>query len=790
MPKELYIIVTQYPYAFGEPFLEEEVKVLEHRFDKIYFIIPEPKNVDKNAPQYYVPANGEVVFLKAGMSAWVKVLGVIGALFSLSFWEEVLLLKRKYNLPRNWTMLKHIFSYYGKAYKFIDEMKPIFSRSEADKIVYTYWCTEYTLAAAMLRDLNDTLKVVTRLHGWDINFERSNVKYLPMRTKIFNRLDTIYTISEHGKKYLNRKFPEINSTKIVNQYLGTQNGTYLPTPMKNEPFRLLSLAFISPVKQLHKITEALALIDDREIEWTHIGNGPLEAQIMAEAREKLGAKSNIKFSFLGAKSKSEIYALLGSSSFHCLINTSESEGIPVSLMEGLSFGIPVIAPAIGGIGEMVTTGYNGILMSTAPPVTEIRDAIMSIASMSEAAYQTMRTNAYQVWEGKFNASKNFSAFGDYLLEKSREFKECTKCILNTQDYPDIKFDEQGVCDICHTYEDLASRTILRGEAGNKALTDLIAEIKEYGKGKEYDCLIGVSGGVDSSYLAYLTREWGLRPLVIHVDNGWNTELAVSNIEKLLNTLNYDLYTYVIDWEEMRDLQLSFMKANVLDIDLPFDNAFMAILYRLAAKHNIKHILSGHNTATEGYLPPNFTHNKLDSINIRDIHKKFGTVKLKTFPVIGRLQQQYYEKVRQINIYTPLNWMEYNKADAKKLIIDKMQWRDYGGKHYENIFTRFYQGHILYKKFHVDKRKSHLSTLICSGQITKAEAEAEIQKPVYPDNSLLQLDTEFFLKKMNMSPAEFDRYIHAAPIPHTHYRSYENIINNIRPYYRMIKSITR
>ena len=177
--------------------------------------------------------------------------------------------------------------------------------------------------------------------------------------------------------------------------------------------------------------------------------------------------------------------------------------------------------------------------------------------------------------------------------------------MDTNDYPNISFDDAGVCDICHTYEELASRTILKGSDGSKALNSLIDEITKYGKDQEYNCLVGVSGGVDSSYLAYLSKEWGLRPLVIHVDNGWNTELAVSNIEALLNKLDYDLYTYVIDWEEMRDLQLSFIQANVLDIDLPFDNAFMAILYRLAAKHNIKHIISGHNTATEGYLPPKF-----------------------------------------------------------------------------------------------------------------------------------------------------------------------------------------
>lgn len=373
------------------------------------------------------------------------------------------------------------------------------------------------------------------------------------------------------------------------------------------------------------------------------------------------------------------------------------------------------------------------------------------------------------------------------MTTQRTYQICTKCILDTNDYPDMHFDANGVCEICNIYDDLARRTIVKGDAGQQKLNQLIADIKAAGKGNEYDCIVGISGGVDSTYVAWLSKEWGLRPLVMHIDNGWNSELAVMNIENIVKKLGYDLYTYVINWNQMKDLQLAFMKASVVDIDLPFDNAFMAVLYQLADKHNIKYILSGHNTETEGYLPPNWVHNKLDTMNLRDIHKRFGTESIKGFPMIGMLRMWYYKKVKKVKMATPLDYIDYNKEKVKKFIIEELEWRDYGGKHYENIFTRFYQGYILPEKFHVNKRKSHLSTLICSGQITREEALEEDKKPIY-DASLLKIDKEFFLKKFRLSEQEFER-IMALPVKqHTDYKSYMNVYKKLRPYYRFLKRL--
>jgi N-acetyl sugar amidotransferase len=362
--------------------------------------------------------------------------------------------------------------------------------------------------------------------------------------------------------------------------------------------------------------------------------------------------------------------------------------------------------------------------------------------------------------------------------------------MDTNDYPAITFDENGVCSICHIYDDMAAKTVKRGKEADIALNSMLDEIKKYGKNREYDCLIGVSGGVDSTYLSYKAKEWGLKPLILHVDNGWNTELSVMNIEQLVKKLGYDLFTYVIDWNEIKDLQLSYLKASVLDIDVPTDNAYAAAVFKIANEKNIKYILTGHNTVTEGWLPPTFTHFKYDIINMKAIHKKFGKVPLKTFPYLGITKGWYYLKIKGLKTYSPLNWIEYDKKQVKEFIQKELGWRDYGGKHYENIFTRFYQGYILYKKFGVDKRKSHLSTLICSGQISREMALEEIKSNPYPSEELLQEDREYLIKKLGISETIFEEILNAPVKQHTDYPSILNWYDRLRPYVRTAKKFKK
>lgn len=334
---------------------------------------------------------------------------------------------------------------------------------------------------------------------------------------------------------------------------------------------------------------------------------------------------------------------------------------------------------------------------------------------------------------------------------------------------EITFDENGVCSFCHEFDEISAQTIGRPlEVRLKELEDSVARIKDLGKKDKYDCIIGLSGGVDSSYICYWAKEVGLRPLVVHFDNGWNSELAVKNIEKIIEKLNFDLYTYVINWEEFKDLQLAYIKASVIDIEVPTDQLIFATLYKIARKYKIKSIINGNNISSEAILPRTwFYPDKLDLVNLTNIHKKFGLKPLKNFPKLGLTQQFIYKKLFSMFSVSPLNLLDYDKQAAKKLLADKFGWMDYGGKHYESIFTRFYQGYILPRKFGVDKRKAHLSTLINAGIINRETAIAELRNPPY-DSDLQIEDYNYAIKKFGISKEEFEVYMKQAPVAHTFY----------------------
>ena len=260
---------------------------------------------------------------------------------------------------------------------------------------------------------------------------------------------------------------------------------------------------------------------------------------------------------------------------------------------------------------------------------------------------------------------------------------CTKCILTSEDASEITFDTNGVCSFCNHYETSLKSQVSKSDR-SKDLEQLIKDVKE--KGKEYDCIIGVSGGVDSTYVAYLAKQKGLRPLAVHLDYGWNSELAVANIRSTLNVLGIDLYTHVVDWEEIKDLQLAFLKASVVDIELLNDFAIYAVLHNQAYKRGIKYVLHGMNTETEGgKLPEGWAHEKFDQLNILSIHKKFGHKQLKTYPRLSFFKRLYLMKVYKLQWVGILDFMPYNKDQVKELIIKELAWRDYGGKHFESIF---------------------------------------------------------------------------------------------------------
>lgn len=348
-------------------------------------------------------------------------------------------------------------------------------------------------------------------------------------------------------------------------------------------------------------------------------------------------------------------------------------------------------------------------------------------------------------------------------------KDCSRCLLTEKDHPQIRLNKEGVCDICQTYDLKVERLNERGLPSEQALERLVAHLKQAGKNQAYDCIIGLSGGVDSSYVAWLTSELGLRALAVHMDNGWNSELAILNIERILSKLNIDLYTYVIDWQEFRDLQRAYIRASVVDIEVLTDHAIAATLQHAVKKFKVTQIISGEHLRTEGILPPSWVHNKMDHVNIISIHDRFGEKELRTYPFINYYNYRIRQKTAPLSRVALLDYVTYNKANVKKTLIEKLGWRDYGGKHHESIFTRFYQSYILPKKFGIDKRKSHLSTLISAGQMTREEALEELKAPI-ADPDVIEEDKRYVVKKLGFSQDEFDFFMKQAPIPHLAYPS--------------------
>lgn len=334
---------------------------------------------------------------------------------------------------------------------------------------------------------------------------------------------------------------------------------------------------------------------------------------------------------------------------------------------------------------------------------------------------------------------------------------CTRCVMDTSD-PNIRFDEAGVCNHCHTFENVTSRDWYPNAEGTRRWEVILQEMRAAGRGRDYDCILGLSGGIDSSYVALKAKEWQLRPLVVHVDAGWNSELAVANIEKIVKYCNFDLHTHVVDWEEMRDLQLAYLRSGISNQDVPQDHIFFSSLYHFATSNGIRYILSGGNLATEGIFPTGWHGAAMDAINLKAIHRKYGERPLKSYKTIGFFEYYFwYPLVKKMRTARPLNYLSYDKNKAITELENTIGWRSYGRKHGESLFTKLFQNHYLPTKFGYDKRRPHLSSLIVSGQLTRAEAVEKLAEPLY-DPQELEIDINYFCKKLRISRDQFDGFI--------------------------------
>lgn len=386
---------------------------------------------------------------------------------------------------------------------------------------------------------------------------------------------------------------------------------------------------------------------------------------------------------------------------------------------------------------------------------------------------------------QFQISKLAKAM-DAVLHDSGNY-ECQRCLYNAQNYPDIKLDENGICDLCSLNSEKLE--IIEKRVQQHEISNLIKRIKQAGNRLKYDCVVGISGGADSVYTAYVCKQQGLNPLLVHVDGGWNSAEAVKNIRACAKILALDLETVVLDWDEMSDVQRSFVVSGVLDIDLPFDNAMIAALYQVAHKHKVKFILTGHNSRTEGIMPQSYTYFKLDKRNIRAIQNMFGTRKVDSLPWIGPKQFFWYEKVLGIRMVNLLDYLDYQKDHATSVIQSQLAWQDHGAKHFENTFTKFYQSVILPEKWQIDKRVAHLSMLICSGQLTKEAARKVLEEPAVLLEQQLELKA-YFVKKLHLSTYEMDNYLQNPGVSHREFPSELDVYDRYRKIYRWFKRILK
>lgn len=350
---------------------------------------------------------------------------------------------------------------------------------------------------------------------------------------------------------------------------------------------------------------------------------------------------------------------------------------------------------------------------------------------------------------------------------SKEYRICTNCVMDTSD-PDITFDEKGMCSNCHKFYNSTSKEWFPTPEGKKMLDAKMAAIKEQNKNKQYDCILGLSGGVDSSYLALILKEYGLRVLVVHVDAGWNQEMAVNNIQQVVAHCGFDLHTHVVDWEDMKKLQLAYLKSGISNQDVPQDHVFFAVLFKLAVKYGIKLFISGGNIATESVLPSGWHGSAMDRINLRAIFKRFGQGKLKSYDAISFLDYHLLFRLRGMRQYRPLNYLPYDREESIRQ-LEAIGWRNYGRKHGESFFTKFFQNYFLPTRFGYDKRRAHYSSMILSGQLTRDAALDLLDVPLY-DPVELENDIVYFCNKLDITREELNHYL---TMPLKKYSDYPN-----------------
>lgn len=364
------------------------------------------------------------------------------------------------------------------------------------------------------------------------------------------------------------------------------------------------------------------------------------------------------------------------------------------------------------------------------------------------------------------------------------YQICTRCVMDTFD-PDIVFDNNGYCNHCRNYINTLQQLTYRGESSYKQLLQSIESIKEKGKGRKYDCIMGISGGVDSCYSAYLAKQHGLRVLLMHMDNGWDSEIAVQNIKNVNKHLGFDYISYVLDWAEFREIQLAFLRSGIVDLEMPTDIAIAASIYETAAKYGVKFIISGGNLSGEGILPLQMGYHVLKDMKLyKYIVKKFSKVKLKTIPTVGLWGEFYYKFVKNIRTFYILNYVDFNKDEAREFLIENLDWKDYGGKHHESKITGFWQGYAMPYKYNMDYRRTTFASQICEGQVSRKEALLLLEKEPYDENKA-ETDLQYVAKKYGISSSELRSILEEPPKTYVDFPNNKRLITAVYDLYRKL-----
>jgi N-acetyl sugar amidotransferase len=642
--------------------------------------------------------------------------------------------------------------------------------------IYQDYKEHYKFVSA-LKTFN--ILVVFNLNGW-INALFGNIRYFDRswyKHQIIKKVNCI-AIDEHFHSHAIKRGYKKQIIHIPSFYYDPEFASQHPP--KKSPLKIIVPGTIDPDRRdYHLVLDAVEIVlsQTQDFEISLLGDPIAEYGKQIHIRAK---KINDRYGKQIIKYYENRYTdnefLIERSSGHFLI----APVLPGFYLDGIKE-IYGISKSTGSCFDILASAIPGVFPKWLSVNPKFESSILRYENAEQLSgiITNFLNHPDQLDKLRANAVVNSSY---YTVEKvrGRLFKDlnithsayqmCNRCVMDTKDDPNIFFDELGHCNYCNEYFEDDKKNFKTPQELKVEIDRIIHTIKTNRGKNKYDCIVGVSGGADSMYVVHLLVKYGMRPLVVHYDNGWDSELAVKNIEVVLAKLNIDLFTYVNDWEEFKDLQLSFFKANVIDIELITDQAIIALFYKLSRKYNIKYVFTGQNVSTEFILPKHWYHWKLDGLNIKSIHKKFGKLKLKTYPVVSYFDQYYLNKTNKIQQYSLLNYVEYNKEEAKKILRHEYGWVDYTGKHNESVFTRFYQSYILPLKFKVDKRKAHLSSLICSGQLTRDKALEEL-KIIPWQTPQAQTDKEYVIKKLGLSEAWFDDWIKTKPTSHLNYPSY-------------------